>query len=229
MPRFIIEIDENEIIKKVTRDGVEYGEAFEIEQLFSIPSIYFMSSAKNIELIGKEEEQKLRRALGIQSFLNSMIGVEAFCNTFFYFIGMKNNNNKIINSVKKTNGPLYAKLDELIHMTFNRSIVDQDIIIQKIRQMSKLRNEIVHPKWDPVTIEIKGKSQFIIEGMTENIQKIFEDELFCRESSLWCLLLVARIGEVFTNSYNIGGFMFHWTGIKRDSAEEIVGELEGII
>lgn len=71
---------------------------------------------------------------------------------------------------------------------------------------------------------LAGDVSIMIAGLVRNFQMAFEDGGFCRESLMWCLLLVARIGKSVGNT-DVGAFMFHLTGLYGLSERQIMAEL----
>ena len=82
-----------------------------------------------------------------------------------------------------------------------------------------IRCSVVHL---PTTLA--GGPPVMISGLVQNFQAAFEDRSFCREAFMWCLLLVARVGQSRGNS-DVSSFLFPWTGLFGLSEPQIVTEL----
>lgn len=210
MPHFIFDSNEDGTIARILKDGQPHDEAVRLEQAFSIVTTYFRLAASNVARMEGEAQRDARRSLGLQSFLMSLTGLEAFTNTYFHLRARELDSQTIISRIEQTHGSLSRKIEELVAMTGDGPLVDQDALIQRVFELAQLRNELVHPRWVPSALTIGGDVPVHIDGLVENRQAIFEDEVLCREALLWCLLVVARVGQARGNQ-DLSGFMFHWT------------------
>lgn len=210
MPHFIFDSNEDGTIRQVLKDGEPHQDAVRLEQLFSVVTIYFKLAAFNLGQMVQQEQSEQRRCFGLQSFLMSLTGLEAFTNTFFHLRGQELGNNAMLKRVAQSHGSLSQKIRELIALTPDGPIRDQDRLINQIFALSQLRNEIVHPRWVPSSVTIQGDAPVAIHGLVENRQALFEDRQLCREALLWCLLAVARVAAARGHE-DVSGFMFHWT------------------
>jgi hypothetical protein len=210
MPHFVFYSNEDGTIRRVLKDGQLHQEAVKLEQLFSVVTIYFKLAALNLDQMAQQQQGEGRRCFGLQSFLMSLTGLEAFINTFFHHRGRELGSSAMLERVRQSHGSLSRKIRELIALTPEGPIQDQDQLIDQIFVLSQLRNEIVHPRWVPSSLTVQGTAPVTIEGLVENRQALFEDQQLCRETLLWCLLVVARIAAA-QGSEDVSGFMFHWT------------------
>ena len=192
------------------KDGEPHQDPVRLEQLFSVVTIYFKLATFNLGQMAQQERGEGRRYFGLQSFLMSLTGLEAFTNTFFHLRGQELGNNAILKRIEQSYGSLSQKIRELIALTPDGPIRDQDQLINQIFMLSQLRNEIVHPRWVPSSLTVQGNTPVTIYGLVENRQALFEDRQLCREALLWCLLVVARIATARGHE-DVSGFMFHWT------------------
>lgn len=210
MPHFAFKTNDDSI-KQIYKDGQPHDKAVKLEPLFSIVTIYFKLAEFNLDEVGKQAEGDGRRFFGVQSFLMSLIGLEAFTNTFFHLRAEELGSEAIRERVSQPHGSLSKKIKELVELTLDGPLVDQDRLIDQVFNLSQLRNEIVHPRWVPSSLVIDGQVQVKVDGLVENSQAIFEEAQFCHETLMWCLLVVARIAQAHGNE-EVSGFMFHWTG-----------------
>lgn len=210
MPHFSVELNDDGAVCGVLRDGQPCQGSVVLEQLFSIVKIYFKLAGSNLAHMAQQQQSEQRRCFGLQSFLMSLTGLEAFTNTYFHLRGQELGNGAILERVEVRRGPLAQKIEDLIALTPDGPIRDQDQIIGRVFALSQLRNEIVHPRWTPSSMTLQGAAPVVIAGLVENRHALFEDQRFCREALLWCLLVVARIA-VTRGDRDASGFMFHWT------------------
>jgi hypothetical protein len=62
-----------------------------------------------------------------------------------------------------------------------------------------------------------GMPGLIIQGVSDNFQRAFEDQDFCRTALNWCLLVVARIG-VLQWPGEPDAFILRWTSLGETNA-----------
>ncbi|MEN3974599.1 hypothetical protein [Emcibacter sp. SYSU 3D8] len=211
MPHFDIETTEGGSVRRILRDGEPYNESVSLEPLFSVVTVYFQAAAANLHLLDNEATRERRRAYGVQSFVMSLTGVEAFTNTYFRLRANELSNQRMLERIVQRHGSLTNKIRELLAMTPQSAIEDQDMILDRVHALSLLRNDLVHPHWEPASMTIVGDMPLMIDGLVHNFQAAFENPAFCREALMWCVLLVAQIGRS-GGSHDFAGFLFHWTG-----------------
>jgi hypothetical protein len=225
MADFVFDVDVDGTIKRITKDGQPNTARVVLEQHYSIVTVYFKSASYNINQMRKFEDSSVRRMFGMQSFIMCLTGLEAFTNTFFHQRSNELKNESITALLKKNHGSLSKKIEKLIELSFETKIRDQDLLVNKLFEYSQLRNEIVHPGWEPASAVLNHPEPIIFQGMVENFQSTFEDESCCLAALYWSLLLIARIGESCGNT-NPSGFLFHWTGsygIIVENIEKAIG------
>lgn len=210
MPHFSVDQNKDGTVRKILKDGSEFQSAIQLEQLFSIVTIYFETAKQNLDQMREQHDSKIRRRFGLQCFLMSLIGLEAFTNTYFLAYSQQVKNDDIEARVKRNHGAISKKISDLVKMAFDDLLPDHENLIQKIFDLTQLRHEIVHPRWTPSSVTFQSDSELTIQGLTENRQAVFEDEQFCREALFWCLLVIASVGQASGNK-NSEGFIFHWT------------------
>ena len=224
MAHFQIETNDDGSVQRILRDGEPHDQSVSLEPLFSIVSPYFKAAELNIQFLEKAEERPLRRTYGMQSFVMIFTAIEAFANTYFRLQGEEFRNRQMIDRVGQRHGSLTRKIRELFAMIPEIQIEDQNMILNRLHELSQLRNALVHPQWQPASMTLAGSTPLGISGLVQNFQAAFEDRTFCREALMWCLLFVARVGRSRGNQ-DVSGFLFHWTGIFGLSEQQMVSEL----
>jgi len=209
MPHFTLMTDEDGVVQQVLKDGESSGEVT-LEQCYAIVTVYFRSAESNVKAMEASADRSERRSLGLQSFLMSLTGLEAFANTFFHARARDIGNDQMVKRIGQPHGSLSRKIEELIALSDLAPLQDQQVLLDRVFQLSQLRNEIVHPRWDPATLTVAGAQAVHLDGLVENRQALFEDPALCREALAWCLLVIARIAQA-QGAQDISSFMFYWT------------------
>ncbi|QIJ40199.1 hypothetical protein [Rhizobium leguminosarum] len=224
MPIFSFACTQDGSIEQILRDGEPLAGPVRLEQLYSIVRIYFELSESNLRQMTQQEDATRRRWFGLQSFLMSLTGLEAFTNTYFHLRGQEMGRTDVLARVSRREGTLSRKIQDLIELVFGTPVLDQERLIQQIFALSCLRNEIVHPRWTPSTLVVQTDTALVVEGLVENRQALFEDVRMCTEARLWCRLVVARIGQAAGND-DVHPFLFHWTGAYGMRSSDILDGL----
>ncbi len=225
MSHYFLQADADGKIQQIFKDGEAFSGSISLETPDAIVRIYYDLAAHNLQQMLTQADNQMRRRFGLQSFLMSLTGLEAFTNTFFHLRAIELNNNAMLERIGQTHGSLSRKISDLIGMSNDGPFVDQEAMIEKIFELSQLRNEIVHPRWQPSSMTFHdGGVPMIFQGMVQNFQAAFEEEGFCREAYLHCLLLPARYSEALGHD-DISGFMFRWCARYQLSMEQLLGEL----
>jgi hypothetical protein len=224
MAHYHFETNDDGSIRRILRDGEPNPASISLEPLFSIVTLYFKVAGSNLQLLEREESPPLQRAYGIQAFIMSLTGVEAFTNTYFKLRGDELADLRLAERVGQRHGSVTRKIEELLAMTPEGSIEDQATIIARLHELSLLRNTLVHPQWEPASMTLAGTVPVMIQGLVHNFQAAFEEPSFCREALMWCLLLVARVGKARGNA-DLSPFLFQWTGIYGLTEAQIMSEL----
>jgi hypothetical protein len=221
MPHFSLTLDESGNVQQLLRDG-QPVQGTALEQHYSVVSGYFRSAQSNLDAMEAATDSKVRRSLGLQSFLMSLTGLEAFANTYFHALALDSGGEQqIIGRIRQSHGSLSRKITDLIALSGLPRLIGQESLIQRVFELTQLRNEIVHPRWEPSTLAVAGVAPIRIEGLVENRQALFEDPLLCREALAWCLLVVARVAQA-QGVRNVGSFMFYWTDNYELSLNDIL-------
>ena len=213
MPHFTFIQNEDGTIRQTLKDGQPHNEDVALEQLYSVVTTYFDAANVNLGRLRVEEDKKAKRHFGLQAFLMGLTGIEAFTNTYFHLRAQELGSSEMLERIEQTHGSLSRKIVELMAMTPDGPLRNQDQLIERVFTLSQLRNEMVHPRWVPASLALyaDGTVPLMIDGMVENRQRRFEDFDFCRDAITWCLLLIARVGQS-RGHQDVSGFMFHWTG-----------------
>lgn len=223
MPHFDIILNEDGSTARIVRDGAPHNESVTLEPANQIVSTYFKMATSNLTGM-KNADGELRRHLGLQAFLVSLTGVEAFNNIFFQQLALERNHPELLAVVSQQSGPLVKRLEKCLTLAFSNPLPAQDALTQRIGQLYRLRNNIVHPRWEPTSMCLVGELPVTISGLAQNFQAAFENEEFCRETFWWCVKLVAEIGRAAGNTV-IEGHCFHWTGIYGVTDERLCENL----
>ncbi len=218
MPNFTLETNPDGSIKQIYKDGQHYNEAIRLERPFDVVNIYFKTARGNLGAMRGTTEPELLRSYGLQSFLMSLTGVEAFTNVFFHVFANKHQRPDVkVRGEKKDS--LLKRLEDLIQLAFGGPLENHELILGKIKELYQLRNDTVHPRFEPSSVAMLGPMPLIIRGMTISFQAIFDDASFCMEAHLWCMLLVVRIGKA-AGAQDLSAFCFHWTGAAPGISED---------
>lgn len=153
MAHYRVETNDDGSVRRILRDGEPHGDAVKLEQLFSIVTLYFKVAVSNLRLLENEQSAPLRRAYGVQSFLMSLTGVEAFTNTYFKLRGDELGDAEMVARVGKRHGSMTRKIEDLLAMTPEGSIEEQ-ALIGRLHELSLLRNALVHPQWEPASMAL---------------------------------------------------------------------------
>lgn len=211
VPHYVFETDENGNIVRTLKDGQPHNQAVHLEQVYSVVTVYFRLASEHLGQMASLQDRSARRCAGLQSFLMGLTGLEAFTNTFFHLRAQELGSEEMLARIAQTHGSLSRKISDLVAMAPDGQMVDQEALLDRIFELSQLRNEIMHPRWTPSALTIAEAVPVTIMGLVENRQAMFEDETLCQEALLWNLLAVARIGQV-RGHHDLSGFMFYWTG-----------------
>lgn len=208
-------------IKAIYREGKQLTKGIRLEPPSAIVQTYFKAAFRNCRAMTEnEDDREDNRHNGLQSFLMSLVGLEAFLNIHFHMVGREKNLPEVIKAVTVGKSTVENKIKNLSYTCYNKHLADQKLISKKIRELYDLRSAIVHPKWEPMTL---GMAEMVIDGMSDNFQQAFEDREFVRESMRWCLLVVARVG-LLNSPETADLFMKRWTTLS-DTNETLSRDL----
>lgn len=194
-------------ITAVYKDGKPLTDGMRLEMPDAIVQTYFKSALRNLSrMTQSEDDQEDNRHHGVQAFLMSLVGLEAFLNVYFHMIGREKNLPEIVDMATKRKINVETKIAHLPFKAFGLHLAGQKTLNKKARELYDLRSAIVHPKWEQSSFSMPG---IVISGMVDNFQRAFEDQEFCRDALCWCALIIARIGMLQnpTSDY----FVTRWT------------------
>jgi hypothetical protein len=178
----------------------------------SIVRSYFSAALRSFHAMQPETDAPELRDFGLQSFLMSLTGLEAFTNVYFHRRGHTTGPPELIARANDRK-PVEHKVSHLPRIAFGSNLPDQKLLNRKVRELYDLRSSIVHPR---VTLSSMFFEGVAVSGMVQNFQQAFEDRELCREALRWCLLVVARIGIA---AHEMGDmFVNYWTGITESDA-----------
>ena len=138
-----------------------------------------------------DADSEMRRFHGLQAFLMSLTGVEAFTNVFFLLHGRQNSHVRVLEINAERYGSLVSRLERLVDSAFLRLclIRTKFSVVFVISTGFEMRS-FTHGG-NPTSMTLGGAIPIHIDGLSHNFQATFEDPEFCREAYLWCLLLVS--------------------------------------
>ncbi|UAK23844.1 hypothetical protein [Sphingomonas nostoxanthinifaciens] len=215
MPDFVYDLNEDGSIKAVYKDGVKLETATRLEMPVAIVQTYFRSAIRALaRMTESADDGEDNRQYGLQAFLMSLVGTEAFFNVFFHQVGREKGLANVIDFANKDRVPIEHKLSHLPRQAFGTPLPAQKRLNAKMRELYDLRSKIVHPRWQPSSFVMPGLA---IGDLVENYQTLFEDREFCRDALRWCLLVIARVG-LHAQVGRGDQFVEHWTTIADTNA-----------
>jgi len=213
---FIFDLNDDGTVRTAYKDGTPMTTTMRLELPTAIVHTYFKSAVRNLrQMTDDEVDHEANRLHGLQCFLMSLVGVEAFINVFFHQAGIERSLTEVINLANKDKTTIEHKLSHLPRQTYGSNLPAQKRLNKKMRELYDLRSKIVHPKWEPSSLAMPGLS---IVGMVENEQQMFENRDLCREALCWCLLVIARIGMLARGSQADDHFVWYWTSLSETNA-----------
>jgi hypothetical protein len=226
MPHYNIQADADGKIQQIFKDGEAFSGSVALETPDAIVRIYYESAAQSLQRMATQADSLIRRSLGLQSFLMSLTGLEAFANTFFHLRALELQNDNMVRRISQKHGSLSQKISDLIGISNDGPLIQQQELINKISELSQLRNEIVHPRWQPASMTLHNIGIPIsFHGLAQNFQAVFENVDFCKAAYLHCLLLPARYSQALGHD-DISGFMFRWCSRYQTSMNQLLEELD---
>lgn len=212
MSHFEFDFNEDGSIHAIYKDGKPYEGGVSLESPNSVARTYFEIAIRELAAMKAEDDPDFassdNRSHGLQAFLMSLVGTEAFLNVYFHVAGLQIGSDAAVD-LATNDKTIEQKLAHLPRLIWGEPLQGSKKLCAKIRELYNLRSNLVHPKYAPSSIAMQG---MIIAGVFDNPQKLFEDREFCREAIRWCLLIVARIGV--RGSPTDSRFVEFWTGIS---------------
>lgn len=87
---FVYHEDGSERIKSVLKDGKIMTKGVRLEMPNAIVQTYFKAAVSNLrKMTCDESDRDENRLYGIQAFLMSLTGLEAFCNVFYHLASIE--------------------------------------------------------------------------------------------------------------------------------------------
>lgn len=215
MPHFVFDMNPDDTIRAVYKDGAVMETATRLEMPLAIVRTYFKSASRDLaQMTANDANRDDNRHYGLQCFLMSLVGTEAFLNVFFHLVGRERNLPGVVDLANKDKATIEHKIAHLPRQAYGTPLPAQKQLVTKMRELYNLRSELVHPKWLPSTLAMPG---LVIDGLVDNQQKLFEDRDFCHEALRWCLLVIARIGDHAAGGPN-EQFVQQWTSLADTNA-----------
>ena len=100
-------------------------------------------------MLEMQKSNEQRRFCGLQCFLMAITGVEAFTNTYYHQRSEEVGKPEMLIRIGQSHGSITRKIVELQEMSGDDALRDQDALIQRLHELTQLRHEIVHPRWEP--------------------------------------------------------------------------------
>lgn len=213
MSHYELDMDEQGNTRAIYKDG-ELIESVNLESPNSFVQTYFAAAVRNLAAMKNVDEDPYgdvardNRHFGVQCFLMSLLGVEAFLNIYFHQVGLERGLENVID-LANSDRAIEHKLAHLPRQAFGTTLPHSKKLCGRMRSLYDLRSRLVHPKFTPSSVVFDG---WMYAGFAENEQKRFEDSEYCREALRWCLLVIARIGvHSGTTRWD---FVYNWTMIS---------------
>ena len=132
MPQFEFKINEDGSIARILRGNLPHAQSVTLEQVYSVVTIYFRLAETNLMQLSGQTSNEKKRSFGLQSFLMSLTGLEAFTNTYFHLRGDQLKNNEILRRIEKRSGPLSEKFRDLVALTNDGPLSFEDNLIARM-------------------------------------------------------------------------------------------------
>ena len=114
MPHFEYEFNDDDTIRQVTKDGVPLARGTTLEMPQGIVQTYYKAAYRHLQAMTLHaEDHELNRHHGLQCFIMSLVGVEAFLNVFFHLVGRQRNLPNVVEMANRTNMTIETKLSSL--------------------------------------------------------------------------------------------------------------------
>ena len=156
MPHFIFDTNQDGSISKIYKDGAPVETGVRLEMPFSIVHTYFKSAVRNLNrMTASDEDRDENRHHGLQCFLMSLVGTEAFLNVFFHLVGRERDLDNVIDLANKDT-QIEHKVAHLPRQAYGTQLLAQKRLNKKMRELYDLRSKIVHPKWQPSSLAMPG-------------------------------------------------------------------------
>jgi hypothetical protein len=212
MPHFYFETDGEGRVAHIYRDGAPQEGPVTLETPQAVVQSYFSAALRSLRAMNIDMLDRELRDYGLQSFVMSLTGLEAFVNVYFHRRGFAEGNAELMRRADERR-PVEHKLSHLPRLAFGSNLPDQRMLNRKVRELYSLRSTIVHPKLELSSMRYEN---IAINGMVQNFQKAFEDPEFCREALQWCLLIVGRVGLAAQEMGDM--FVTYWTTVRECDA-----------
>ena len=215
MPHFIFHNTEDGSISHITKDGEHLATSVTLVHPNQIIRTYFQAAARALVVhdaaVGIDEKIQI----GVQGFLASLFGLEAFLNVFFLIAAREHGNVALEHSVENSKLQVISKLKNWPYQLYGAYIQNQRNVCGRLRWLYDVRNNLVHPRMEWSTLWTNGLA---IDGVVENPQRPLADSAYCQQAFELTLLAVLRIGSI-SGTHNTSQFCGHWTGIQAIESE----------
>src|SRR6478609_1233654 len=97
MPHFVFDLNEDESINAIYKDGLKLETGTRLEMPVAIVQTYFGAALRALaRMTESDDDREDNRSHGLQAFLMSLVGTEAFLNVFFHQVGREKGLAKVI-------------------------------------------------------------------------------------------------------------------------------------
>jgi len=214
MPLFVFHSNEDGSISHTTKDGDILVEPVTLVHPNQIIRTYFQSASRAlVEHDAVEGDEKVQ--VGVQGFLASLFGLEAFLNVFFLVAAREHGNATLESAIESDNLQVTSKLKNWPQQIYGAYIQNQKEVGKRLTSLYKLRNELVHPHMEWSTLWMSG---VMLEGVVENPQRPLADRAFCQQAFELTLLAVLRVG-LLASPQQAAQFCAQWTGVHAIESE----------
>lgn len=201
-------------VETIFKDGEPVPGSIRLELPSQVPQTYFLAALKHLSEMAPDAHWSDLRTSGVQGFLMALIGLEAFVNIYFSQIAREKRLHEALDMIAKRTSTMESKVAHLPRRVFGTSLPDQTTLTRKVRQLYDLRTRLVHPRVEHSSMNMGG---FTLSGIIDNFHRPLEDPVFVRETLVWCLLVIARIG-IHAQDGKSDLFVKFWTGANDNNA-----------
>ena len=229
MVEYVVKTDDDGKRIEAFKDGSVFEQDLLLEPVYARVKIFFQLANNYLREMDLHTDKNEKRAFGMQSFLMSLIGLEAFGNCYFHIRAVQKGVPEASALIAKRTS-LRPKLTDLIELIGDGPLVEQQLLLAELEKLFDKRNEIAHPKWTLSRLTLKNQKDetyLTVNHVGENPNEYFESFDKCKAAQLWCLLFVLRVAEL-RKLANPTGFLYQWTGSTDSSIDSVLADLSNL-
>lgn len=144
MPRFQVYQDSDGTVRRILKDGLPYEQNLKLEAPFTIVQTYFLAAKRNLDIMTSGADQDSLRYHGLQAFLMSLVGLEAFLNVFFHLKSLETGD-EAVKDHATSDESVESKLAGLPKRAYGKPLSGQKFLNRKIRELYDLRSRSFTP------------------------------------------------------------------------------------